>query len=228
MKNDHIISLYGLPSKVIHCKSCVLNNQKPFSVNESKSKKGKGKKGLLIEDDGICAACKYSLKKNKNINWGERERKLIETLDRFRKNDGSYDCIVSGSGGKDSSTQAHLLKYKYGMNPLTVTYSPLLYTNIGWKNLRAWIDEGGFDNYLFSPNGKVASILARESFINLLHPIQPFKFGIKSLAAKMAIKNNIELCMESHMLSMAVKVKVILTHHLTHLIGMLMIARIFI
>jgi len=195
MKSEKNISLYGLPEKVIHCKSCVLNNQKPFSVNESKSKKGKGKKGLLIDKDGICAACKYTQTKNKNIDWIDRENKLIEKLNKFRKNDGSYDCIVSGSGGKDSSTQAHLLKYKYGMNPLTVTYSPLLYTDIGWKNLRAWIDKGGFDNYLFSPNGKVASTLARESFLNLLHPIQPFKFGIKSLAAKMAIKYNIELVM---------------------------------
>ena len=39
----------------------------------------------------------------------------------------------------------------------------------------------------------MASTLARESFLNLLHPIQPFKFGIKSLAAKMAIKYKIKL-----------------------------------
>jgi N-acetyl sugar amidotransferase len=195
MKYIQKVSLYGLPDKVIHCKFCVLNNQLPFSVNESKSKKGNSKKGLLIDDDGMCAACKYTFKKEENIDWDEREKLLIDTLDRYRKNDGSYDCIVSGSGGKDSSTQAHILKYKYGMNPLTVTYSPMLYTDIGWKNLRAWIDIGGFDNFLFSPNGRVSSLLAREAFINLLHPIQPFKFGIKSLAAKMAIKHNIELVM---------------------------------
>ena len=37
------------------------------------------------------------------------------------------------------------------------------------------------------------STLARESFINLLHPIQPFKLGIKTFAAKMAIKMDIQL-----------------------------------
>ena len=31
------------------------------------------------------------------------------------------DCIVGGSGGKDSVFQSHILKYKYKMNPLTVT-----------------------------------------------------------------------------------------------------------
>ena len=46
MKYDQSTSLYGLPAKVVHCKFCVLNNQLPFSVNESKSKKGKSKQGL--------------------------------------------------------------------------------------------------------------------------------------------------------------------------------------
>ena len=81
------------------------------------------------------------------------------------------------------------------MNPLTVTYSPILYTEIGFKNHRAWIDKGGFDNLLFSPNGRVTSILSKEAFINLLHPMQPFKFGIKSLAAKTALKYGINLVM---------------------------------
>ena len=42
---------------------------------------------------------------------GKKEKKkLLEKLNKFRRNDGSYDCIVSGSGGKDSSMTSHLLK----------------------------------------------------------------------------------------------------------------------
>ena len=188
-------SLYGLPSKVVHCKFCLMSNQKPFSINETKNKKGSHKNGLYINKKGKCAACIYNEKKNININWVAREQKLKVMLDKFRKKNGSYDCIVSGSGGKDSSTIAHILKYKYNMNPLTVTYSPILYTEVGWRNLRNWIRVGGFDNYLFTPNGKISSILAKEAFKNMLHPIQPFKFGIKSFAAKMALKFDIELVM---------------------------------
>ena len=58
---------------------------------------------------------------------GTKEDLLKELLDKHRKSDGSYDCIVSGSGGKDSSTVAHILKYKYNMNPLTVTYTNLIH-----------------------------------------------------------------------------------------------------
>ena len=183
---------FGLPKKVIHCKKCLMTNQKPFSINETKNKSGSKKSGLLFNEDGYCYACVYNEHKNK-IDWDLREKKLREMLSKFRKDDGSYDCIISGSGGKDSQFQAHILKDKYGMNPLTVTYSPILYTNVGFKNLQNWIKIGGFDNYLFSPNGKVLSTLARESFINLLHPIQPFKLGIKTFAAKMAIKMDIQL-----------------------------------
>jgi N-acetyl sugar amidotransferase len=188
-------SLFGLPEKVEHCKKCLLTNQKPFSVNETKNFKGSKKNGLKFKN-GICAACQYAeTKTNGKIDWNERESLLKKLLDKYRKNGEGYDCIVSGSGGKDSSTIAHILKYKYNMNPLTVTYSPILYTDIGFRNLRAWIDVGGFDNILFSPNGKLTSILAREAFINLLHPMQPFKFGIKSIAAKTALKYDIKLVM---------------------------------
>ena len=88
----------------------------------------------------------------------------MKLLEKYRKNNGEYDCIVSEAGEKDSSFQAHILKYKYNMNPLTVTYSPILPTEIGIKNFYNWIDVGGFDNFLFRPNGKVSSILAREIF----------------------------------------------------------------
>ena len=59
------------------------------------------------------------ISKDNNINWLAREETLLKVLDRFRKNDGGYDVVVPGSGGKDSAYTSHILKYKYGMNPLT-------------------------------------------------------------------------------------------------------------
>ena len=130
---------------------------------------------------------------NKKINWEEREKELIDLLEKYRDFKGPYNCIVGGSGGKDSSFQSHILKYKYGMRPLTVTWSPHMYTNIGWKNFRNWIDIGGFDNYLFTPNGKVHRYLTKRALINILHPFQPFILGQKSFVAQMAYKFNIPL-----------------------------------
>lgn len=156
---------------------------------------GSGKKGMTIHPDGLCDACKYSARKDEGIDWADREERLKALLARYRRDDGAYDCIVSGSGGKDSVMVAHLLKYKYGMHPLTVTYAPMLYTDVGWRNLQSWINYGGFDNVLFSPNGRVSGILAREALMNLYHPIQPFKFGLKQFSVKMALRFGIDLVM---------------------------------
>ena len=95
-------SIFGLPEKVIHCKNCLMTNQKPFSINESKNHPKLKKLGMPIYKNGLCAACVYSTKKNKQIDWEKREKLLIKMLEKYRKNNGEYDCVVSGSGGKDS------------------------------------------------------------------------------------------------------------------------------
>ena len=120
--------LYNLPKKVVFCKKCVMSNQRPSSIPEFKHVKNrKGAKYLNLDINQVCDACNTSVIKNKKINWKDREKSLLKLLNKFRKNNGEYDCIVPGSGGKDSIKQSHILKYKYGMNPLTVTESDFAY-----------------------------------------------------------------------------------------------------
>lgn len=186
--------LYGLPRNIEFCTRCNMSNQQPMSSNEYKHKSDSQKTTLSFDEEGVCHACKFNdLKENGEIDWKEREQELVDLCNQYRRNDGSYDCIIGGSGGKDSGMQAHLLKYKYGMNPLTVTWSPHLYTEIGWKNFQNWIHVGGFDNYLYTPNGKIHRLLTRNATLNLLHPFQPFILGQKTFVAKMAAKFNIPL-----------------------------------
>jgi N-acetyl sugar amidotransferase len=110
----------------------------------------------------------------------------------YRRTDGRYDCIVPGSGGKDSAFTAHILKYKYGMHPLTVTWAPHVYTDIGFKNFQNWI-HSGFDNILFTPNGKVHRLLTRLAFENLLHPFQPFIIGQRHIGPKTSVLYDVPL-----------------------------------
>ena len=184
-------TLYGLPLEVKFCKSCVISNQRPSSTAEFKNDGKKPKQVINIDNDNICDACKA--KKQKTLtNWKERESQLRDLCDRYRSNDGKYDCLVPGSGGKDSFYQAHLLKYKYGMHPLTCTWAPHIYTDWGWKNHQAWI-HAGFDNILFTPNGKVHRLITRLAVENLFHPFQPFILGQKNLAPKIAVHYDIPL-----------------------------------
>lgn len=184
---------YGLPEQVIFCKRCLMSNQRPASMPEFKhTPDRRDAKYMHIDDEGVCDACRQAEIKE-HINWKEREDQLLQLLDKYRLNDGYYDCLVPGSGGKDSAMQAHLLKYKYGMHPLTCTWPPILYTDYGYQNFRNWIEIGGFDNVTFKPNGRVNKLLTKLSIQNLLHPFQTFILGQKNLAPKIAMKYNIPL-----------------------------------
>jgi N-acetyl sugar amidotransferase len=142
----------------------------------------------------VCSACRYAEDKQA-IDWDEREDALKRLLSRFRRTDGGYDVIVPGSGGKDSAFTAHILKYKYGMNPLTVTWAPHLYTEVGWANFTNWMHVGGLDNILYTPNGRLHRLLTRLAFVNLLHPFQPFIVGQRIIGPAMAVKFGVKLVM---------------------------------
>lgn len=187
MTEKQIKTYYGLPSKVIFCRRCLMSNQRPSSYPEFKHKRDRITPTLNIDEEHICDACRYAeFKSKQEIDWEQREENLLRLLDKHRRADGGYDCLVPGSGGKDSAFASHVLKYKYGMNPLTVTWPPILYTDIGHQNYRNWIEVGGFDNVTFKQNGHVHKLLTRLAIENLLHPFQTFILGQKNLAPKLS------------------------------------------
>ena len=190
-ENTNPETYYGLPQDIRFCTRCSYSNQKPNSEKEYKHNIDTKKPTVTFDEHEVCAACRVAETK-KAIDWTEREKMLFDLCDRYRRSDGHYDCLVPGSGGKDSFYTAYKLKYKYGMNPLTVTWAPHIYTDWGWQNFQAWI-HAGFDNYLFTPNGRVHSLLSRLSLEKLFHPFQPFMMGQMYYPPKMAIKLNIPL-----------------------------------
>jgi N-acetyl sugar amidotransferase len=184
----------NLPTRVKFCIKCVISNQRPSSTVELKNYSKSKKEVISFNKEEICSACQNH-ELTEKINWKKRESLLLKTLARYRKSNGQYDVIVPGSGGKDSAYVSYLLKHKYGMNPLTVTWSPHLYTEIGKKNFYNWINKGGFDNILFTPNGALQRYLTRLAFVNLLHPFQPFIIGQRMIGPKIALKFGIKLIM---------------------------------
>jgi len=168
-----------LPKMVEFCKECVMSNQRPR---------------IVFDENGVCSACNNTKEYKNKIDWTSRESELIELLDQHRSKDGSWDVIVPSSGGKDSAFVAHQLKYKYGMNPLTVTWAPLKYTSIGFKNYQALCDSG-LANIMYHPNGKIHRKLARLCFEELGDAFHVFVLGQVAFPFHMAIKHNIGLVM---------------------------------
>ena len=171
--------MYNLPEDVVFCKKCTVSNQRPR---------------ITFDAEGVCSACHYVEYKRTKVDWAERERELVELCNRYRRTDGRYDIVVPCSGGKDGGFVAHQLKYKYGMHPLTVTWAPLLPTEVGRKNLEAFI-QSGFNHILGSPNDRVACKLTSLAFRHLGDPFQPFIYGQTNFPLQSAVKYGIPLIM---------------------------------
>lgn len=169
--------LQAQPKEVVFCKRCVVSNQRPR---------------ITFNDSGICSACQYSNQKRSVIDWQAREEQLQELCKKYRRSDGYYDVVVPGSGGKDSATVAHRLKHQYGMHPLTITWAPFSYTDIGWKNYQSFIN-AGFANLLAFPNRRLHRKLSRISFEAVGDNFQPFSYGQMAYVFHIALKFDIKL-----------------------------------
>src|SRR6185295_3139151 len=118
-----------------HCSRCVLPDTKP---------------DLQIDAEGVCSACR-NYENRREIDYTERMKDLLVILEHYRsKNGWRYDCIVPGSGGKDSTYQAFKMR-ELGMNPLIVTASTDHLTVLGRRNIEA-LKNNGFDYIEVTPN----------------------------------------------------------------------------
>lgn len=178
MRRD-LIKLYKLPLEVKFCKKCTISNQRPR---------------ITFDENGVCSACNYAEYKRTKVDWHKREAELIDLCNKHRKHNGEYDVIVPCSGGKDGSFVAHMLKYKYGMNPLAVTWAPLEATELGRKNLDAFISSG-FNHILGTPNPQVTKKLTNLAFTHLGDPFQPFIYGQTNFPLHMAVQHGVKLIM---------------------------------
>ena len=180
MEHKNTQQRYSLPSEVKFCKKCTISNQRPR---------------ITFDENGVCSACNYAEYKKKSVDWGQREKELMVLLDRYRKNNGDYDVLVPSSGGKDSAYIAHELKHKYGMNPLTVTWAPHIYTDIGFQNHQNMIRVGNLDNIVGTPTGDVHRKLTKIAFDILGDPFQPFIYGQTNFPLQTAVRYKIPLIM---------------------------------
>lgn len=103
-----------------YCKRCLYPENHPL--------------GIILDDEGICSGCRIHEEKF-TLDWKQRKEKLAKILHRYKSTSGlNYDCIVPVSGARDSYFIVDLLKNKYGMNPLLVTYNKHYNTHIGNRN----------------------------------------------------------------------------------------------
>ena len=96
------------------CISCILPATYPF---------------IDFDNNGICNYCREYVAPEL---FGESA--LEAELEKHRSHDGSPDCLVGLSGGRDSSYGLHLLKKKYHMHPVAFSYDWGMVTDISRRN----------------------------------------------------------------------------------------------
>jgi N-acetyl sugar amidotransferase len=120
---------------------------------------------MQLDEEGVCPVCRYEeFKQNETVDWQARRRELDEICVWGKTNTRStYDCIVTVSGGKDSTRQACYARDDLGMNPLLVScsYPPEQMTDLGAHNIANLISLG-FDTLSIGLNPQLWKRLMRE------------------------------------------------------------------
>jgi hypothetical protein len=104
---------------------------------------------ITFDEKGVCNFCR---RYERQQPLGEKA--LEEFLDKFRSKDGSPDCLVGLSGGRDSCYGLHILKKKYGMNPIAYTFDWGLTTDTSRRNQAKICGKLGIEHIIRSPDIK--------------------------------------------------------------------------
>ena len=158
-----------------YCKNCIMPDTRPDQY---------------LNDKGICNAC-LSFEAQKNIDWDQRKSDLLKIISEKNLDKKKWNCVVPGSGGKDSTYQIIRAK-ELGLNPVFVTASTCDLSEIGRYNLEN-IKKIGFDVIEISNNEKIRSKMNKIG-LELLGDISwPEHVSIFTAPVKFALAYNIPL-----------------------------------
>jgi predicted PP-loop superfamily ATPase len=109
--------------------------------------------GISFDENGICNHCireKKMLEKSAEKKAAFRDR-LDNVISEIKGQAPVYDAIVAYSGGKDSSYTLKLLKERYGLRLLSMTFDNHFVSPGAWKNIETVTNTLGVDHIIFRP-----------------------------------------------------------------------------
>lgn len=141
---------------------------------------------IFIDDEGICSGCRYH-ESRQHIDWDERWKMLEQLLD------GVKECIVPVSGGKDSHYQVWLLKERFGIDPLLVTYNHGFNSAAGDRNLENLVKHSGCDLVRYTTGPDSARRLSRYMLDRVGDLTWHYHAGIRTFPFQVARQYGIDL-----------------------------------
>jgi N-acetyl sugar amidotransferase len=161
------------------CSRCLYPSTHPF--------------GIIFDDKGVCSGCRIHEEKD-SLPWDQREDKLSKILDNYRNSSKvNYDCIIPVSGGKDSYFIVDIVKNKFKMNPLLVSYNTHFNTLTGIRNLQNLKTRFGCDLIQLNLNPKETRDIAKFTFEKIASIYWHNHAGNTVFPVQMAVKLKIPL-----------------------------------
>lgn len=118
------------------CKNCILPETFP---------------GIKFDEEGVCNFCQdFKGKRNLQESKEKYKRKFEDLLEEYRGT-GLYDCLMAYSGGKDSTYTLFVLRKKYHLRILALTFDNGFIPPETFENIRNVAEKQGIDHLLFKP-----------------------------------------------------------------------------
>lgn len=109
--------------------------------------------GIIFDDRGVCNYClrEQSAVAKATEKKGEYQGKLDQLIDEVKNKSPLYDAIMAYSGGKDSSYTVKLLRDRYDLRLLALTFDNHFISPGALENIRKVADQLQIDHMLFRP-----------------------------------------------------------------------------
>lgn len=159
--------------------------------------------GIRFDEKGVCQYCRQLPSPERRVEQRARFRKRFEELvDQIRARPG-YHCLVSLSGGKDSTYTLWLLRKQYGLRALAFTFDNGFVSPDTLKNMRLVAENLGADHVIIKPRIDLLHRVILASMKPGMYP--PRALGrasgvcnacmsiAKGIAMRMALEKNIPL-----------------------------------
>jgi asparagine synthetase B (glutamine-hydrolysing) len=113
------------------CSKCLLPETFPF---------------IEYDEAGVCNYCiNYTIK-----NEPKPIEELFDLVKPYRRSDGSPDCIIPYSGGRDSTYTLHIARNVLKLNPIAFTYDWGMVNDLARRNIARVCGKLGVENILVS------------------------------------------------------------------------------
>ena len=108
--------------------------------------------GVRFDDSGVCNFCRQAPSRERLAEQRGKIRAEFEATIGEIKGSSAYDCLMSWSGGKDSTYTLGLLVRQYGLRVLAFTFDNGFVSETTFGNMRRAADALGVDHTVVKPS----------------------------------------------------------------------------